>query len=380
MTQAAAGKIEFLDFAKGYAICTIVLYHALQRAGLPPLLQQAIIFGGSGVHLFFLLSGFGLMLSQSGKTGLSVGRFYKRRMLKVWLPYVLALTISLLAAFFLNLFPDRWGAWLAGVGLYQMFIEPYIQSFGGHFWFISVILQFYIVWPALVWLIRRFRNPWLFFVFCLGISMAWWLVVYFAGKGELRTWNSFFLQFLWEFALGMVLSGRRGMVDGGRGTGDGRRSTVDGGRSTVGAGGYFWDFKGWIYLVCGVLFTGLMIVMILKMGEVGRIFNDIPALIGYSSLCIFIFQVSKKCFIPLKRLFLWIGGFSFSLYLIHVLVLDLYLRVLEYNGLNVNWMWVLVYLPLALWAGRLFEWLSRWWVALFTALARGIMSPNHSGF
>ena len=145
-------RIEYIDFAKGYAIFTIVCYHALQQVALSPLWQKAIVFGGTGVHLFFLLSGFGLAWSSSSESTLL---FYRRRMSKVWFPYVLALTLSLLAALTLNIFTDRWDAWLAGVALYQMFSEHYIVSFGGHFWFISAILQFYLVFPLLAWLQQR---------------------------------------------------------------------------------------------------------------------------------------------------------------------------------------------------------------------------------
>ena len=197
----AGGRIEYIDFAKGYAIFTVVVYHVLQRAGLPPLGQQAIIFGGTGVHLFFLLSGFGLAF---GKT-LAAAAFYRRRLTKVWLPYVLALTLSLLTALAWNLFPDRWAAWLAGVLLYQMFFERFMDSFGGHFWFISAIMQFYLVYPALIWLRRRMPSAAGFSAICLGISVAWWRMVYVLDKADWRTWNSFFLQFLWEFGLGMVL-------------------------------------------------------------------------------------------------------------------------------------------------------------------------------
>ncbi len=259
-------KIEFLDFAKGYAILTIVFYHALQRIGLSPLWQKAIVFGGSGVHLFFLLSGFGLALSasRSEKMPAAFG-FYRRRAVKIWLPYVLILSISLLAALAFDIFPDRWGAWLAGVGLYQMFWEPYIQAFGGHFWFISAIIQFYLAWPLLIRLKRSFRNPAGFLLFCLLVSIGWWVFVWYMGKGEYRTWNSFFLQFLWEFGLGMVLA------DGGRFT---RRSAqrAEGENRVI----PFWHFSWWIYLAAGILFTGLMVLMILKLGETGRIFNDPP--------------------------------------------------------------------------------------------------------
>lgn len=343
------GRIEYIDWAKGYAIFTIVCYHALQRAGLPPMLQQAIVFGGTGVHLFFLLSGFGLGLSEHSDTAI---RFYRRRLSKVWLPYVLALTISLVAATFFGLFPDGTTAWLAGAGLYQMFSERWIESFGGHFWFISAIIQFYLVYPLLVWLKSLVERPgqfW-FLALSLAISVAWWILVYALGKGDLRTWNSCFLQFLWEFALGMVLASRF------------RSASVW--KPALNATTFRWS------LPVALIATGLMAWMILKMGPAGRIFNDIPALIGYTAFSIFFFQLGERFLPPLKRFFLWVGGFSYSMYLIHILVLETWLRLLESLHLPVNWLSLLPFLPLALLAGRFFEPLSRRWVRMFDVSKR----------
>jgi peptidoglycan/LPS O-acetylase OafA/YrhL len=340
-------KIEYIDFAKGYAIFTIVLYHALQRVALPGVLQKAIVFGGTGVHLFFLLSGFGLGLS---KSGMAAGVFYKRRLSKVWLPYVLALTISLLSALLFGLFPDGLQAWMAGVGLYQMFYEPWILSFGGHFWFISAIVQFYIAYPLLLRFKQKIGNDGLFVATTLAISAAWWLAVYFLGKGDLRIWNSFFLQFLWEFALGMALA-------------DAFRSSPETSSPLHPLPSpLFWNYPLRYYLPVALFFTGLMIAMILKMGGIGRIFNDIPALIGYTALSVFIYRIGLQFWPPLKNFFLWIGGFSYSLYLIHVLVLEAWLHA---SGRAFELWMIAPYLALALAAGRVFEFLSRRWVALF---------------
>lgn len=331
-------KIEYIDFAKGYAIFTIVIYHALQRVPLHPLLQKAIVFGGTGVHLFFLLSGFGLALS---RTKLPPVQFYRRRLTKVWLPYVLALTISLLAAIFFDLFPDRLAAWLAGVLLYQMFFEPWIQSFGGHFWFISTIMQFYLVFPLLVWA----KNKWgdgQFLLTCLLISVVWWLIVYYAGKGDQRTWNSFFLQFLWEFALGMVLANVLPVTA----------------QSPKWLQNTRWH-NPIVLLLIGVVFTGMMILMIFKLGDAGKIFNDIPALLGYTALSLFVYQIGIRYLPLLKQFFCWVGGFSFSLYLVHVLVLDGYLRVLEMNQVTVSPLVLAPFVGLALLAGLGFEWVSK---------------------
>lgn len=118
----------------------------------------------------------------------------------------------------------------------------------------------------------------------------------------------------------------------------------------------------WCFLPIGLLFTAVMIGMILKMGAAGRIFNDIPALLGYAAFSLFLYFLGDRRLPPLKQFFLWINGFSFSLYLIHVLVLDGYLLFLP---LAPVWWQLLFYFPLALLTGWAFEPLSRWWTGLF---------------
>jgi peptidoglycan/LPS O-acetylase OafA/YrhL len=324
-------RIEYIDFAKGYAIFTIVCYHALQQVALSSLLQKAIIFGGTGVHLFFLLSGFGLAWSAAKDSALD---FYRRRMSTVWVPYVVVLTISWAAAAALGIFPDGWDAWLASAGLYQMFSERYIESFGGHFWFISTIFQFYLVFPLLIRLQKKVSTR-TFLTLAFLLSLAWWGLVYFSGKSEFRVWNSFFLQFLWEFAIGMALAKamKEQKID--------LRPALETDR-----------YDG-MYLVAGVVFTAIMIGIVLKMGAAGRVFNDVPALLGYTALSLFVYRMGSRWLPALNGFFLWVNGFSYSLYLIHVLVLHLLLWAMGLAAFH--FLTVLLYLLLALAAAWGFE-------------------------
>ncbi len=333
-------RIEYIDFARGYAIFTIVCYHALQQAALSPLWQKAIVFGGTGVHLFFLLSGFGLAWSAKQ---VSPWQFYRRRMIKVWLPYVMALTLSAVAAMIWHIFPDGWDAWLAGVALYQMFSAQYIESFGGHFWFISTIIQFYLVFPLLLRWQQRL-TPRLFLLLSFSLSMGWWLLLYFSGKSDLRNWNSFFLQFVWEFALGMVLAQWIQQQETPRSAA--WRKVLEGTSA-------YW----WLTLPLGLLSTALMIGMILKLGEPGRIFNDVPALIGYTALSMFVYHLGQRWIPPVKQFFTWVGSFSYGLYLTHVLVLHLCLKAW---GISViTGLTFFAFLLFALLAGWLFEQVNR---------------------
>ncbi len=338
-----SGKIVWIDFAKGYAIFTIVCYHVLQRVALPSALSQAIVFGGTGVHLFFMLSGFGLGLSRHSIAPLV---FYKRRLLRVWLPYVIALTLSWGAACLWGLFPNGFQEWLAGVLLYQMFHEPYIESFGGHFWFISTIMQFYLVFPILLWVQKKWEHPTGLVIAALVVSVAWWCAVWALGKTEWRIWNSFFLQFLWEFVLGMVLAQwSRSVEKSGTAQYVFRLLSI---QSPL-----FW-------IGTGLFFSAVMVGMILKFGAAGKIFNDIPAMLGYTALCIGIYQMGKQWLPPLKNFFLWISSFSYSLYLVHVLVLEGFLLVFTGDiHYSVSWLLGLGFLPLALAGGWAFEHLTR---------------------
>ncbi len=60
-------KLDVVNFLRGYSITTIVLMHLVQGYGLPGWAFKATSFGGAGVHVFILCSGFGLYLSYLNK-------------------------------------------------------------------------------------------------------------------------------------------------------------------------------------------------------------------------------------------------------------------------------------------------------------------------
>ena len=92
-------RLEVIDFLRGFSIFTIVLMHLLQSYPIPPFLMAASSFGGAGVHVFILCSGFGLYLSYLNKP-LTYSQFLKRRFLKVYLPYIIIILVSALIPFY----------------------------------------------------------------------------------------------------------------------------------------------------------------------------------------------------------------------------------------------------------------------------------------
>ena len=169
-----------------------------------------------------------------------------------------------------------------------MFDNSIVGSYGLQFWYISTIIQVYLFFPFLKILLAKVGNiP--FFIICLAISLSYWIFVYLSGRGDLRIWNSSFVQYLWEISLGMIISAnmRKGKTP-------------------------FYKYNLSFYFVTAILGLGTMGFLSLKMKEMGRMFNDIPAFFGYISLCILLYKHTKKHFHIIVDSLVRIGSFSYS--------------------------------------------------------------------
>jgi peptidoglycan/LPS O-acetylase OafA/YrhL len=302
MKSTSMKRLEIVEFLKGYAIFTIIIFHYLQALKLPSPFSEFIFFGGTGVHLFVLLSGFGLYLSYLTKP-LTYPSYIKKRLSKIYIPYIIVVFLSALLSLFLPLYENSLYAFGGHVLLYKMFDETIMGSYGYPLWFISMILQFYIVFYVIAFIAKRSGNV-KFLILCTALSMAWIALVLLIGKEKERVWNSFFLRYLWEFALGMVIASR------------------------FITNNYKLNFtlKPVYYLIIGILNCALYAFLALKGGELGKMTNDIPALIGYSSIAIWVYLLNINV---INKFFTFTGRISFSLYLLHILIMHLSLLFLD---------------------------------------------------
>ncbi len=285
-------RFSLINYLRGYSIFTIVLMHLLMGA-CTGVMYKAISFGGAGVHVFILCSGFGLYLSHLRRP-LGYVDFLKRRFGKVWIPYAIA--VSFWGIWYLiskGIFPIREVA--SHLLLYKMFSTELDTSLCYPYWFISTILQFYLLWPLIV---KVFRLCGGFFIF-LFISLAWSTIVGLLGLEEERPWGSFFLQYLWEFGLGMWIAKRCIKLDHN--------------------GTFFVNIKNycWWWLIIGAVSGMGMSAFMAWNGGVLKLYNDIPSLIGYLSVALLIYKISVKM---INNFFEWSNDFSYELYLIHSLV------------------------------------------------------------
>ena len=289
--QIKRKRLDIVDFLRGFSIFTIVLMHLVQCYPLPGFLMKASSMGGAGVHVFILCSGFGLYLS-SLYNPMKYGRFLKRRFTKVYIPYVLVVLISALY-FGLVCGQDVLMPLLGSVFLFKMFVPSLECAFGGQMVFVSTIIQFYLFYPLIVKMLEKKKG------ISLLISLCWATFTALTGLAEERIWNSFFLQYLWEFVLGMWL-----------------------------AKVYFENSENIKVPKVSVLLVTMIIGLGLTgiagfVGGIWKSYNDIPSLIGYMSMALIFYQVGVKW---LNKFFEYTNKISYEWYLVHILVFTIYFR------------------------------------------------------
>jgi len=287
-------RIELIEFLKGYSIFTIVIFHSFQLFHFHNIFGKLITFGGTGVHLFIFLSGFGLYLSQLNNP-IPFIPFLKKRISKIYFPYIVVVLLSSLFSIFIPIYKNSLYSLGGHILLYKMFDESIIGSYGYPLWFISMIMQFYIVFFALIYFKEIFSNIKFLFI-CFLISILWSGLVIMLGKENERIWNSFFLQYLWEFGLGIVFA------------------------SVYKQNGFKLKFKvKSIYLlIIGIINCALYAILALSCGSIGKMLNDFPALIGYSMIAIWVYKIENSV---INTFFLFTGKISYSIYLLHMLIL-----------------------------------------------------------
>ncbi|MCF2487383.1 acyltransferase [Dyadobacter sp. CY347] len=279
----------FLAYGRGFAITTIVCFHFLQAMNLPGLMASAINLGGAGVHFFFFASGYGLMNSRYN----GVANFFKARFNRVVKPYYFIITAIFLLNIPLNLYNDGWESYLSHILFYKMFTSD-ISSFGGHFWYISTLLQFYLIFPVLRHLVDKTKPETAILVSTLiSLMYSGWVV--YIGQTETRQLNSFFLQFLWEFVLGMVICKTNFL------------------ERLISKSLMFYI----IITVVTIAITGLLVTYF---GSIGKMYNDFFSFVGYLGICIICYRIRL-----FSNTLYYLDSISLPLYLTHVFVISLYI-------------------------------------------------------
>ncbi len=233
MSQSSSGRLYFpgLNGLRFAAALMVMVSHIEQLKKDEHLANlDAVTFigksGDYGVSLFFVLSGFLItfLLLQEDKTtgGISIRKFYTRRILRIWPLYYL---IVLLGFFVLP--------WcLQASGLENVLITAYWKKFilfllflpnlamvafpqvpfTAQAWSIGTEEQFYLIWPLLL---KKFKHilPWMLAGIAAGIIVlrkSLFILRDHMPQGKLQSCLSLFVEFLNTFNIECMAIGGLG--------------------------------------------------------------------------------------------------------------------------------------------------------------------------
>ncbi len=154
---------------KGFAIIVVIFAHIGYALSLnPQFLFPFSVFAGVGVNLFLFLSGYGLTFSQMNKGG-SVVYFYKQRLLKLFVPFwIIVSMLFLLSHFFLEQTYSNEYMIMAFLGIFTS--ANMYGDINSPLWYFSFILFYSLLFP----IVFNKRHAW---ITALVLYLIVWVVV-----------------------------------------------------------------------------------------------------------------------------------------------------------------------------------------------------------
>jgi peptidoglycan/LPS O-acetylase OafA/YrhL len=166
-----------LDGWRALSVIAVILYHGrFDFFSDDSLLRRISAHGEIGVDVFFAISGFlitSLLLQEFRRTDrISLRSFYLRRFFRIIPAYYLAIaTISILGV--VKLIPMDLKDLLSCLLFYRNYRPLGMDVSGGfytaHFWSLAIEEHFYILWPALILLVRPRRIGPVALVFAVAV-------------------------------------------------------------------------------------------------------------------------------------------------------------------------------------------------------------------
>lgn len=190
-------RLRSIDALRGIAALGVVLYHAIEQGknALPnnlfdyPVraLQFISSYGYIGVFLFFVISGFCIHLqwAKAKATGVEpdvrFGPFWKRRLRRLYPPYIIALALFLLVAYSygeLNFTHFFFYDIVMHLLMLHNLDPQTCYTINGVFWTLAIEEQLYLAYFLLLFV--RIRWGWrVTIAVCLAARVAWMFLSYF---------------------------------------------------------------------------------------------------------------------------------------------------------------------------------------------------------
>ncbi len=222
-------RLLWIDISKGLAILFVAYFHFFstyfQHGVLPPPDWSNIVAGtltilrlawlkisGLGFHavgVFIILGGWTLMqstLRRAEAGAIAWGAWYRARFLRLYPMYWVAHLVYVVSPFVARLEPVDDRIFLSLLGLRFIDIQMNFMYLNAAWWYFSMLIQFYVIFPLLFWTARR-TGPWVFLLIgCAAGFFARYVLLVLWPQNGLWVLGGFAICRLPEFALGMSLA------------------------------------------------------------------------------------------------------------------------------------------------------------------------------
>ena len=199
-----------IDGLRAIAVLSTIAYHTFPN----------FVSGGFvGVDIFFVISGFlitKIILENLESNSFSFLEFYFRRIRRIFPALILVLVVCYAFGWYALYASEykRLGEHIAaGAGFIQNFVllneiayfeksvdtKPLI-----HLWSLSVEEQFYLLWPAIIWVLYKTRINLVGALLCLAL-ISFFINIYSINSDPITTFYSPFSRF-WELLVGALLA------------------------------------------------------------------------------------------------------------------------------------------------------------------------------
>ncbi len=192
MTLRGSGssRLQSIDALRGAAALAVVLFHASKvneltspGAWIGSAPERVLAWGRFGVWLFFVISGFCIHLRWASQYDavtpprLDFLAFWKRRFVRLYPPYAIALALYVAVLFLEGMKPTSEVWWRIGLHLTLLNnLDPVaVDSINGVFWTLAIEEQLYLAYFVLLKL--RVRFGWTVTLTCCLMARAGWFAL-----------------------------------------------------------------------------------------------------------------------------------------------------------------------------------------------------------
>lgn len=331
-------KIYFpnLNGLRFIAACLVIIHHIEQFKWIFKLnsywgiIPCIVIIGKLGVVLFFVLSGFLithlLLVEESIFNRISIRKFYVRRILRIWPLYFLIIILALIILPNISVF--TWPGFekdfvykdlFLKIILYLLFLPNLVFAilgivpYASHTWSIGTEEQFYLAWPIILKVFKKYRVLLMMFIVVAYLLVAIALHTHYTNfipykQGIIAFWKSFNIDCMAIGGFYAILLFQNSSF------------------LKIFMNNYLFYFT--IITVSAFMIMGV---------EIPYVHNELYALLF--GVIILNFAANKKITISLENKFLnYLGKISYGLYMYHPIGIVLSLYLVISLGCITNWL------------------------------------------